>query len=54
METLVREDEKEIRLTIEEFEAVLKKANVLSSKDYLAFCYGAYFEPGELVIRVVK
>jgi len=44
------EDEKEIRLSIDEFEAALKNAKLIKSKEVLK---EAYIEPGELVIRVV-
>jgi len=43
--------EKEIRLTIEEFEAALKKAKLMTSKEAM---HDAHFEPGELVIRIVR
>jgi len=43
--------EKEIRLTIEEFEAVLKKVRLVTPKEAV---YGAHIEPGELVIKVVR
>ena len=45
------EDEKEIRLSIEEFEAVLKKAKLVTSKGVVE---KAWIEPGELVIKVVR
>ena len=45
------EGEKEIRLSIEEFEAVLKKAKLVTSKEVV---YETYIEPGELVIKVVR
>jgi hypothetical protein len=44
-------DEKEIRLSIEEFEAALKKAKLVTSKEAV---YEAHIEPGELVIKIVK
>lgn len=43
--------EKEIRLSVEEFETVLKKAKIVSSKEAV---YRAWIEPGELVIKVVR
>ncbi len=43
-------DEKEIRLSIVEFEAALKKAKIVTSKEAL---YEAHIEPGELVIKIV-
>ena len=43
-------DEKEIRLSIKDFEAVLKKAKLVTSKEAV---YKAWIEPGELVIKVV-
>lgn len=45
------EDEREIRLSIEEFEAALKKAKLVTSKEVV---YQAHIEPGEMVIRVVR
>jgi len=45
------EDEREIRLTIEEFDAVLKKAKLITSKE---FVYEARIEPGELIIKAVQ
>ena len=44
-------DEKEIRLSMEEFEAALKKANLVTSKEVV---WEARIEPGELVIKVVR
>ena len=44
-------DEKEIRLSIEEFEAVLKKAKLLSPKEAV---YKAWIEPGEMIIKVLR
>ncbi len=43
--------EKEIRLTIEEFEAALKKAKLVASKEAV---YEAHIEPGEMVIKVAR
>jgi hypothetical protein len=43
------EDEREIRLSIEEFEAALKKSNLVTSKEVAC---EARIEPGELVIKV--
>ena len=45
------EDEKEIRLSIEEFEAALKKAKLVTSKEVIN---EVRIEPGELVIKVVR
>jgi hypothetical protein len=45
------EDEREIRLPIEEFEAALKKAKLVTSKETV---YTAHVEPGELVIKVLR
>ncbi len=45
------ENEKEIRLSIEEFEAVLKKAKLVTLKEVVE---KAWIEPGELVIKVVR
>jgi len=45
------QDEKEIRLSIEEFEAALKKAKLVTSKEAV---YEAHIEPSELVIKIVK
>jgi hypothetical protein len=45
------EGEKEIRLSIEEFEAALKKAKLITLKEVV---YEAHVEPGELVIKVVR
>lgn len=45
------EDEKKIRLSIEEFEAVLKKAKLVTSKEVIN---EVRIEPGELVIKVVR
>lgn len=45
------EDDKEIRLSIEEFEAALKKAKLITSKEVV---WEARIEPGELVIKVVR
>ena len=45
------EDEREIRLSIEELEAALKKAKLVTSKETV---YAAHIEPGELVIKVVR
>ncbi len=42
-------DEKEIRLSIKEFETALKKAKLLTPKEVV---HDAHFEPGELVIKV--
>ena len=44
------EDEKEIRLSIEEFEAALKNTKLVTSKEVVK---EAWIEPGELVINVV-
>lgn len=44
-------DEKEIRLSIEEFEAALKKAKFVTSKEIIN---EVRIEPGELVIKVVR
>jgi len=44
-------DGKEIRLSIEEFEAALKKAKLVASKEAV---YEAHIEPGELVIKVLR
>ncbi len=44
------EDEKEIRLSIEELESALKSAKLVASKEVV---YEARIEPGELVIKVV-
>ncbi|MFH0847109.1 MAG: hypothetical protein V1894_03505 [Chloroflexota bacterium] len=43
------EDEREIRLTIDEFEAALKKAKIITSKEEV---HESHIEPGELVIKV--
>jgi len=45
------EDEKEIRLSIEEFEAALKNAKLVTSKEVVN---EVRIEPGELVIKVVQ
>ena len=45
------EDEREIRLTVEEFEAALKKAKLVNSKETV---YAARIEPGELIIKVLS
>jgi hypothetical protein len=45
------EDEREIKLSIEEFEAVLKKAEVIASEEVL---YSARTEPDQLVIKVLR
>ena len=45
------EGEKEIRLSIEEFETTLKKAKLVTSKEVV---WEARIEPGELVIKVVR
>lgn len=44
-------EEREIRLSMEEFEAALKKANLVTSKEAL---YTVHIEPGELVIEVLR
>ncbi len=43
--------EKQIRLSIEEFEAALKKANLVTPKEVV---HRAWIEPGELIIEVVR
>lgn len=43
------EDEREIRLTIQELEAALKKAKIIMSKEVV---HRGHIEPGELVIKV--
>mgnify|MGYP001032602605 CR=1 FL=1 len=45
------EDEREIRLSIEEFEAILKKTKLVRPKEAV---HRAWIEPGELVIKVVR
>lgn len=45
------EDERKIRLSIEEFEAALKKAKLVTSKEVIS---EVRIEPGELVIKVVR
>jgi hypothetical protein len=45
------EDGKEIRLSIEELEAVLKNAKLVTSKEAVN---RVWIEPGELVINVVR
>ena len=45
------EKDRQIRLTIEEFEAVLKKAKLVTLKEAV---HDAHVEPGELVINVVR
>jgi len=44
-------DEKEIRLSITELEAVIKKAKLITSKEVVN---EVRIEPGELVIKVVR
>ena len=44
-------NEKEIRLSIEEFEAALKRAKLITSKEVV---YEARIEPGEMVIKVIR
>ena len=43
-------DEREIRLSTEELETLLKKAKLITSKEAV---YEARIEPGELVIKIV-
>jgi hypothetical protein len=45
------ENEKEIRLSLEELETLLKSARLIKAGETV---YEARIEPGELVIRVVK
>ena len=45
------EDEKEIRLSIEELEALLKNAKLVTLNEALN---RVWIEPGELVINVVR
>lgn len=45
------EDEREIRLSMEEFEAALKKAKLVTSKETV---HTAHIEPGELVIKLSR
>ncbi len=45
------EDEREIKLSVEEFEAVLKKAKVITSGEVL---YSARTEPDQIVIKAVR
>jgi hypothetical protein len=45
------EDEKELRLSIEELEAALKSAKLVTSKEVIN---EVRIEPGELVVRVVR
>jgi len=45
------EDEKEIRLSIEEIEAALKNAKLVTSKEVV---HEVRIEPGELIIKVVR
>jgi len=45
------EGEKKIRLSIKEFEAVLKKTKLVTSKEAVN---EVRIEPGELVIKVVR
>jgi hypothetical protein len=43
------EEEREIRLSMEEFEAVLKEAKLVTPKETV---HTAHIEPGELIIKV--
>jgi len=45
------EDGKEIRLSIEELEATLKIAKLLTSEEVV---HAAWIEPGEMVIKAVQ
>jgi len=45
------EDEKEIRLSIEEFEAFLKNAKLVTLNEAVN---RVWIEPGELVINIVR
>jgi len=43
--------EREIRLSIQEVDAILKKANLVSSKEVVS---EIRIEPGELIIKAVR
>ena len=51
MEDEIMEKEREIRLSMEEFEALLKDAKLIKSDEGV---HRAWIEPGELVIAVVE
>jgi len=45
------EDERELRLSLEELQTLLKKAKLVKANEEL---YEVRIEPGELVIKIVK
>ena len=51
MKDEIMEKEREIRLSMEEFETLLRNAKLIKSDEAV---HRAWIEPGELVIEVVK